>query len=828
MSQTPTSEPGGLARFLQQAQELMARPQGMDAAGLTALAQLALQLQLSREEVQAAGEQLGLSPAELHALVSQGHLSSESGGDPLLSMLVVLCFGGLLLIVGLGVGAYLLLPYLTPEAPAGAALTASSTDQPTAVPPAVAVPPAALPKTPPQLDPDLLQAVALAQQQLPREQALLEQLKEIDSQHRQQAWQKLLPRLPSLLPPPTQADTIKPLLAEFYARDGAAANAQQIRQALLRLLPPSAADSPDIVTRYRAAFWAIETAVLALNHPALPPQRARELRFDLEIALKLTLPEMSTFEQSRKLCLAALANQFFTALVETAGKDRDQAGKELEILTQVSHSYLASEGLEKLRAPVLAALQPPPMPPEVVKNKPPAEPVKEPAKPAVEPKDPPMPVAEDERLTQLRGIAKVLLTRKAPATGKKTEFLEETVNITFTNALACALAQNKKELFDELAANPPKLAVYLDRVKKLYQKETPAEEPNPAMPQELPAQQLLPGGPGFPQAGQNASNGFAGGGGLLGGGAGLGGAGMNGGEPPPLVNGQPIQWTAEEIATQAVRALESKTAMQRYQAVVFLARNGDIKQLPTHQAETLAAYVLGIPSPQEMQAVLPLLPELVRFPSFVLALADMLNEVNPSLARVEVVLSSMYQRKLLFTQDANWRHKCRAMLLEKIAAEGEAPLEADAVQFILRDLYRVQAKCLGLDVPADVEQTSAVLERLIPLAAEQLLPRAETEPQKKAVRDLKAAVTAATYLAANDLQKTALLQRVWAQMLQTRLTLQQPSQEAAITELGQELDRTLSRETSVLQQLRLTEQYILRLWLHLLEPTVQTAQSKGS
>src|SRR5688572_4324174 len=90
-----------LSRFLDQAQRAINQTNGVNAQSLRYITNLAAQMGLSREEMDAAGAQLGLSNAEVRQVMDEAGLEGEggSGGGALRWVLVL---GSLAMILGIG------------------------------------------------------------------------------------------------------------------------------------------------------------------------------------------------------------------------------------------------------------------------------------------------------------------------------------------------------------------------------------------------------------------------------------------------------------------------------------------------------------------------------------------------------------------------------------------------------------------------------------------------------------------------------------------------------------------------------------------------------
>src|SRR5688572_27842271 len=97
-----------LDRFMDQSRRMIQKTHGVNDQSLAAMARFAEQMGLSREEMDAAGAQLGLTNAEIRQVVDEAGLGSEGGGGSgVLTWALILGTCAILLGVGGGLGYYL-------------------------------------------------------------------------------------------------------------------------------------------------------------------------------------------------------------------------------------------------------------------------------------------------------------------------------------------------------------------------------------------------------------------------------------------------------------------------------------------------------------------------------------------------------------------------------------------------------------------------------------------------------------------------------------------------------------------------------------------------
>jgi hypothetical protein len=94
------------------------------------------------------------------------------------------------------------------------------------------------------------------------------------------------------------------------------------------------------------------------------------------------------------------------------------------------------------------------------------------------------------------------------------------------------------------------------------------------------------------------------------------------------------------------------------------------------------------------------------------------------------------------------------------------------------------------------------------------------QPAKKQWLDMLAhRFTASEYLATNDLQRTVLFEREWAQLLALDLANRRPPQRERAEQILQELQSTDRETRHIVYQLRQGQAALLKLWL-LYAPTI--------
>ncbi len=425
----------------------------------------------------------------------------------------------------------------------------------------------------------------------------------------------------------------------------------------------------------------------------------------------------------------------------------------------------------------------------------------------------------DPHLLRLKSLAHPLLRKPMPKRGDIRAQLQATIDLVKTATLACAYAQGEAVYFEKLSNNSVKLEDYLPEIpKKPANPQPPAE--NPALPPQ--GFQNFPGGnAGFPNP--NPVKGFP--------------APQNlpGYQPqnpfnPPGQGQAPIKvdpkLSDKEITASAIRHLVAgRTSEQRYKALMYVAKQSQQPELHTQQAEAIVSYLFAINNEPEFQAAMSLLGDLSRFRSLSLAFADTLKEKNPSSNRVGRILSSYFQKEIKLEMGPNWKQGCRALLLKHALSSRKSLPIGGAGEALYAQLYKAQIQLiLGKTMGEKTTKPSQVLEVLVQNVAKQL-KAADLPPKDEDYLDkLPDRFLVSDYLTSNDLEKTVLLNQIWLKLLAIQVS-QMDSQKPKICNfLCQDLERELSQQEDLLQQLYLTERQILHMWMLALDQPLMTAK----
>ena len=130
------------------------------------------------------------------------------------------------------------------------------------------------------------------------------------------------------------------------------------------------------------------------------------------------------------------------------------------------------------------------------------------------------------------------------------------------------------------------------------------------------------------------------------------------------------------------------------------------------------------------------------------------------------------------------------------------------------DFYKSQAELLGAPLPAEAMTTpSAPLKAIIQQVATQMGKGSLAPEEQRALSNLDAELQAIAYLAANDIQQTALLDRLWLRMLGIAVAQKQSDRRAEAGRLVEDLLAADRRAGNVLVQLRDGQAALVRMWL---------------
>jgi hypothetical protein len=276
--------------------------------------------------------------------------------------------------------------------------------------------------------------------------------------------------------------------------------------------------------------------------------------------------------------------------------------------------------------------------------------------------------------------------------------------------------------------------------------------------------------------------------------------------------------TEASVATADLAALDKNPAATRIAALkrIVSALPGDLGQmdLPSRPAQTIARYLLTIRTNAELEEVLPKIAPLANSRAMLLALADRVDQDTTDQQATEAVVGALLVQPLRFAKDDPWRLTCRKLLLRKMLSLDAADNPGNQAADIVRTLYAEQAVLFGLE-PAqikDLQRPSQMLQKLIGHVAAIAGNGTLAQEDREYLDRIDDQLLVAQFLAQNDLEHHALLQRVWIRVLPIYLAQQSPDRGEAMRHVRQELTDADRLARTVLEQLRAGEVKILRVW----------------
>lgn len=290
-------------------------------------------------------------------------------------------------------------------------------------------------------------------------------------------------------------------------------------------------------------------------------------------------------------------------------------------------------------------------------------------------------------------------------------------------------------------------------------------------------------------------------------------------QPQPQPQPEPEKKNENEPDPQAIpreiAQLESKKAAERTAAMEKIATlvKGEI---PPSQAQKIAKYLLSAKE-KEVEDVADRLASFARCQALLLALSDGLARDEGTLKSTEMIVSGILERRVPpFAKNEEWRVPCRKLLLQKALELAQAKRNgADDAADSLRDSYREQGLILGMDEKSTKPMTrpSLAVAGVIKHVAGLVEPDKVDAEDKAYLADIDRQIEIAQFLAANDLERTALLQRTWVHVLTLYLKTRTPARADAMTKLYAGFIDEERNARGVLDQLRAGEETALRLWI---------------
>lgn len=669
---------------------------------------------------------------------------------------------------------------------------------PTGIPSSPAdVKPAAAPRPPEWWDYELAIAATEARRKVPGMGDVYPRLIAETPEQRGTGYRDLVALGAGLSPNSAFRAAVEEILVACHAGEPAEVAVQELRSALLALVPAHSAPLSVDTTLYERAFWGVSVARLTLQGKNLQPQRRVEMASALSATLGTTIAADLPAEELKVKCDSALSAHLFQHLVGAAPRHPASAPVSHQFLQDHGQLPTAPQEREPLDASYLAALLPAAetswrdhrdLLTRLVRSKNPLVTLRMAdlltkvsdrglqsllaeelvrhtgAKPrSSDPKDVARSVrqalgaagvsaaqSQEDRWEVLRLETGPALQRRPPAAGDHAAILRETVELARLGTLAAALSQGESgfPVFDELLV--PK------QPEKAAAEDVVAEEPSPS-----------------------ASR------------------------PRPLSNREKQQL---EQYVVTLRAFHDHPPIKRTNSLRAMAAAApQIPDLTYEQAVVVARYLLAEKSDAEQQAIQSTIAALKRWKQLRLAVADEIEDSKLPAAQMQELAEALLDAGAPGESESLRRALLLSVQRELGSGKNKGSGDASAVQQAaahLAESYRTRARLAGISA-ADLdtaESPGQVLE-LIALA----MARAGGEP------GFAQQLEAARFLGTSDLRKTVLLQRLVIGAAAQRISALRPRQAEAASLVLSDWETADAKAENVLLQLYHGEAATLQL-----------------
>ncbi len=201
-------------------------------------------------------------------------------------------------------------------------------------------------------------AVANARLRIPSSQSELYQLRSPQAKDRQAAYASLMQQAGADSLDDNQRAIFSSLFAAAYAIEPSDECAAGIRTQLMAVAIGPGDKLPRNVDGYRTAIWASETAVAALIHEKLSPERSSGLIADLERTLHAVIDNSLAPARLQRQIMTAAAEHAYKSLTRAAGDNVPLAVDIHEALLDEIQTYFDTATQERLSTDYLVAVLP--------------------------------------------------------------------------------------------------------------------------------------------------------------------------------------------------------------------------------------------------------------------------------------------------------------------------------------------------------------------------------------------------------------------------------------------------------------------------------------
>ena len=608
-----------------------------------------------------------------------------------------------------------------------------------------------------------------------------------------------------LAPSSSPRTAVEEIIVSCHAREPDESAAQELREALLALIPQHATPLSADTSLYERAFWGIGVGRQVLSAAVVSSNRPAAMASALSSALGVAVTADGNDGEQAAKTEAALSALLFQHLLSAAPRHPASAPLLHQYLLEHGRLPSAPEEREPLEAAYLAALLPASeanwrdhqdlltrlvrsknplvtlrmvdlmvkvsdrslqalLAEELVRHtgaKPRTSDLKDVARSvrqALGAAGVSSAQSQEDRWDVLRLEAGPSLHAKPPAAANHAELLKETVELARLATLAAALSQGEAGIpvFDELLV--PKMPTEPE------EKDAFADGTSPATPKR-----------------------------------------------PPASNRDTRQKVEQMIAT--LRAFNQHAPIARTGSLRALAQIApQVPDLTYEQATAMSRYLLAEKSDPEQQGILGLLPHFKAWKQLRLALSDQVEGTKLPAGQVQELVHGLLGDGALVGTESLRRELLLSVQRDLGSGKGDSgdPSSVQPAAEQLAENYRTRARLAGVS-SAELSTAESPGQALELLA--HVLARAGGE--KKAMTGGEAGIAeqleAARFLGTSDLRKTVLLQRIVIRAAVERITTHRPRQAEAAALVLSSLETADASAENLLVQLYHGEAATLRL-----------------
>lgn len=267
-------------------------------------------------------------------------------------------------------------------------------------------------------------------------------------------------------------------------------------------------------------------------------------------------------------------------------------------------------------------------------------------------------------------------------------------------------------------------------------------------------------------------------------------------------------------------AWDRQTILSRVQALKGLQSIAEeFNDIPKEDADAIAQYLLANKEEAEHLEVLTTLPNVAKWNSLLLAVADQVEQTSLPDAQAEQIVTQLAGSSLFLAGPIDPRRRLRKQLLETVldrsTSRNRKVSREDASYDRLQDVYLNQIMLRSSLLSRDgsirtVDNASQAMEMVCMLLAERTAKRdSKTRP------GIDSELVTIQFLTSNDLGRTVLLQRQTIQLLKELVIRESPSQRDAVEQLWDEFMQQDDQARHIATQLYLGEWYQLQMWMRL-------------